>query len=163
MPLAYSQLVDPIRRREVGRIVGRLNKVLEGRNFILMGPGRWGTMDLNLGIPVTYADIYNARALIELAATGHILAPEPSYGTHFFQDLVEAEIYPLAIYLDDHADFLNRTFLKEARNQLTSLLAQAVEYNECIKVIDVPAECEGRRMEILMDGEKALGYIAQVN
>ena len=113
-PLAYSQLADPIRRREVARFVGRLNKVLEGRNFILMGPGRWGTNNVDLGIPVTYADIYHARALVELALTRQGLTLEPSYGTHFFQDLVEAQIYPLALYPDERGDFLNWTFLKEA-------------------------------------------------
>jgi pyruvate phosphate dikinase-like enzyme len=160
-PVAYSQIVDPTRRQEVARIVGRLNKFLEGRNFILMGPGRWGTTNINLGIPVTYADIYNARALVELAVTRQGFTPEPSYGTHFFQDLVEAHIHPLALYPDEPGDFLNWAFLNEAKNLLTTLLAEAAGYSDCVKVIHAPTEREGRRMEILMDGERALAYFAR--
>src|SRR5262249_47735536 len=55
-PSAYAQMADPIQRKEVARIVGRLNKALEGKHFILIGPGRWGSNNLNLGVPVTYAD-----------------------------------------------------------------------------------------------------------
>jgi hypothetical protein len=65
-----------------------LNKLLEGRSFILIGPGRWGSINPLLGVPVTYADIFNTRALVELATTQQGAIPEPSYGTHFFQDLV---------------------------------------------------------------------------
>ena len=51
---------------------------------------------------MSYADIYNTRALVELSGEGVGPAPEPSYGTHFFQDLIESRIYPLAVHLDDH-------------------------------------------------------------
>src|SRR5262249_36892554 len=117
-PSAYAQMADPIQRKEVARIVGRLNKALEGKHFILIGPGRWGSNNLNLGVPVTYADIYNTRALVELAVKQQGITPEPSYGTHFFQDLVEAQIYPLAVHPDEPGEFLNWAFLKESTNQL---------------------------------------------
>jgi len=84
-------------RVELARVVGRLNKALEGKPFILLGPGRWGSSNAQLGVPVSYADIYNSRALIELAVGPEGLVPDPSYGTHFFQDLVESQIYSLAL------------------------------------------------------------------
>jgi hypothetical protein len=145
---------------QVARIVGRLNKVLEGHNFILMGPGRWGSSNIALGVSVTYADIYNARALVELAVKRQGIAFEPSYGTHFFQNLVESQIYPLALYPDDPDDFLNRSFIEAARNHLATLLPEDTGYSDCLKVILVPAERQGRRLEILMDGEQALAYFA---
>lgn len=157
-PVVYSQMADPAGRTEVARIVGRLNKALEGRPFILMGPGRWGSANIALGVPVTYADIYNARALVELAVRQQGITPEPSYGTHFFQDLVETQIYPLALYPDEPGEFLNWSFLKEARNSLATLLPQDAGYAECVKVIHVPAERAGQRAEIVMDGERALAY-----
>jgi Pyruvate phosphate dikinase, AMP/ATP-binding domain len=160
-PLAYGRLATRSQRREVARIVGWLNQALESHNFILIGPGRWGTSDLNLGIPVTYADICNTRALIELAVKQQGLAPEPSYGTHFFQDLVEAQIYPLALYPDEPGEFLNWSFLTEAKNVLASLVPRAAHYADCVKVIHVPAEREGHRLEILMDGERALAHFVQ--
>lgn len=159
-PAAYGQIAEPVRRQQVGRIVGRLNKVLEAHNFILLGPGRWGSANIQLGVPVTYADIYNARALIELAVEQQGITPEPSYGTHFFQDLVEAQIYPLAIYPEEPGDFLNQEFVEHAQNHLAALLPEAADYAACIKVVNVPGEREGRRLEIAMDGQQALAYFA---
>ncbi|MGH2521422.1 MAG: PEP/pyruvate-binding domain-containing protein [Anaerolineales bacterium] len=162
-PEGYDRLADLARRAEVARWVGQLNKVLEGRSFILLGPGRWGSSNLQLGVPVSYADIYNARALVELILGPEGQAPDPSYGTHFFQDLVEAHIYSLAICLDGRAesgDFLNRAFLANAPNVLTNVLPGVAGYPDCLKVIEVPAERPGQRVEILMNGEKALAYFA---
>jgi Pyruvate phosphate dikinase, AMP/ATP-binding domain len=161
-PTAYSRMADPVRRVEVARIVGRLNKALEGHNSILIGPGRWGSANLNLGVPVTYADIYNVGALVELAVEQQGIRPEPSYGTHFFQDLVEARIYPLAVYPDEPGEFLNRAFLRDAGNYLAGILPADASYGECVKVIHAPAERDGRRIEIVMDGERALAYFEQV-
>lgn len=160
-PAAYSRLADPVRRRQVGRIVGRLNKALEGSRFILIGPGRWGSANLQLGVPVTYADIYNTRALVEVAVPQQGLTPEPSYGTHFFQDLVEAQIFPLAIYPEEPGDWLNQEFVDGSHNRLAALLPEASEYEECIHVIHIPTDREGCKLEIVMDGEKALAYFAK--
>ncbi len=60
-----------------------------------------------LGIYVNYSDIYNAKALVEITGKGRGAVPEPSLGTHFFQDLLEAQIYPLAVNLDDERAYLN--------------------------------------------------------
>lgn len=159
-PVIYGHVADPARRTEVARVVGRLNKVLEGHNFILMGPGRWGSSNIALGVPVAYADIYNARALVELVGREQGFTLEPSYGTHFFQNLVESQIYPLALYPDEPGDFLNRAFVEAASNHLATVLPEDATYSDCLKVIHVPAEREGRYLEILMDGEQALAYFA---
>ena len=157
----YQQFEADTDRKEVARLVGRLNKALEGRNFILIGPGRWGSSNDMLGVPVTYADIFNACALVEVAAKQHGMTPEPSYGTHFFQDLVEAQIYPLAIYPDEPGDSLNLEFIAKAKNRLTEILPnEQTRAAECVKVIAVPAESRGRYLEIDMDGERALAYLA---
>ncbi|MBI4771442.1 MAG: hypothetical protein HY784_13795, partial [Chloroflexi bacterium] len=160
-PAAYTRLADPPRRAEVARLVGRLNKALEGRSFILIGPGRWGSSNLQLGVPVSYADIYNARALVELAVGQ--TPPDPSFGTHFFQDLVESQIYSLAVQPEAGDDFLNWSFLERAQNALTTILPGADGYRECLKVIPVSAEREGHQLEILMDGERALAYFLPAN
>jgi len=89
-PEAYAGLQADADRRQLAQVIGRLNRRLAGETFLLLGPGRWGSTHPDLGIPVTYADIYNTRALIELSADA--TAPDPSYGTHFFQDLLEARI-----------------------------------------------------------------------
>ncbi len=159
-PSQYSGLNDQ-RKQAVARVVGRLNQTLEGKNFIMLGPGRWGSANIELGVPVTYADIYNSRALVELAFEQGGITPEPSYGTHFFQDLVEAQIYPLAVYPEQPGDYLNREFLDLAHNQLTTLLPQDAVYGQCIKLISIDAARAGFQLEISMNGERALAYLSK--
>ena len=163
-PACYSTIPNTGQRVELARLVGRLNKALEGRNFILIGPGRWGSSNLLLGVPVSYADIYNARSLVELSVGPEGLAPDPSYGTHFFQDLVESQIYSLAVHSNGPApesgEFINWDFLREAQNRLTAFVPDAGA-NACLKLIDVPAERNGQKLEVWMDGEKGLGFFSQ--
>ncbi|MBN1429065.1 MAG: phosphoenolpyruvate synthase [Anaerolineae bacterium] len=160
-PNAYASISDPEKRIEVGRVVGRLNHVLDGECFILMGPGRWGTSNIQLGVKVTYADIYNTRILIEVAYTDSGVTPEVSYGTHFFQDLVEANIYPLPLYPDDPASIYHERFFLDAPNSLSDLLPDDASFDPYVKVIDVPAVCEGRELRVAMNSkeEKAIGYL----
>ena len=74
-----------------------------------MGPGRWGSRgDIRLGVPVTYADISNAAVLIEIARQKGGYVPDLSFGTHFFQDLVESNIRYLPLYPDDPERGLQR-------------------------------------------------------
>ena len=164
-PRAYDQIADLTTKLQVARVVGRLNKHLEGQRFILMGPGRWGSSNIDLGVKVTYADIYNAKALIEVALERDGHAPEASYGTHFFQDLVEAQIYPLPLYPDDPHTLFDWKFFEKSPNALTELLPDCAEYTDYVKVIDVPATAGGRRLKIVMDGEtdEALGYLENVS
>ncbi len=157
-PLGYSQLGDPGVCKEIATLAGRLNKALEGHGFLMLGPGRWGSANPDLGVPVTYADIYNADALVEISVPQHGLLPEPSYGTHFFQDLVEAEIYPLAVYLGEGGDFLNQTFLDQARNHLREILPDVGRCDSTLKLIHVPSERPGHYLEVVMDGQRGLAY-----
>lgn len=160
-PAQYGRLADTVSRYEVARIIGLLDKTLEGHSFIMLGPGRWGSANPDLGVPVTYADICNSHALVEIAVTQQGMAPEPSYGTHFFQDLVEAQIYPLAVYPEGPSDYLAQGFLDRAQNHLADLLPEAARLDSCIKVIHIPGERSGYRLEIIMDGERALAFLAR--
>lgn len=56
-----------------------------GEHYILIGPGRWGSSDSALGIPVAWTDIASARLIVEASQSGYRI--EPSQGTHFFQNL----------------------------------------------------------------------------
>jgi len=160
-PEAYDDIPDGTTRLQIARVVGRLNKLLEEKRFILMGPGRWGSVNLELGVKVTYADIYHTAMLIEIGLSHGDSAPEVSYGTHFFQDLVEAKIYPLALYPDEGGVVFNWRFFRESPNALVDLLPDSAEYADSVRVIDVPAVAEGRLLEVIMDDEecKAIGYL----
>ena len=158
-PELYHHLESPHAFTEVARWIGQLNKVLEKHIFILLGPGRWGSSDTMQGVPVTYADIFNARALVELSSKKGGYSSEPSYGTHFFQDLVETKIYPLAISQEEPGDSLNLEFIGQAADQMPKFFPEQTPASRCIKLIHIPTERPGSHLEIVMDGKQALGYL----
>lgn len=161
-PARYAQVPDYGTKQEIARLIGRLNKRLEGQRFILVGPGRWGSSNIDLGVKVSYADIYNTAMLIEVAFAGPEGTPEVSYGTHFFQDLVEANIYPLPLYPDEKGTVFKRAFFDDTPNALADLLPEDAGLAPYVKVIDVPAATGGRLLEVVMnaDEEKAIGYLS---
>ena len=156
---AYYQLDTQGAHSDVAHRIGQLNGALEGRTFILVGPGRWGSSDPMQGVPVTYADIFNTRALVEVANKKNGFSSEPSYGTHFFQDLVESQIYPLAVYPEEPGDHFNSDFIRQAENQISKFISEQTKSTRCIKVIYIPTERPGYQMELLMDGQNGLGYL----
>jgi hypothetical protein len=153
-PECYFSLANPAERAKLGRAIGRLNAALKGETFICIGPGRWGTTNPDLGVNIGYADIYNTRALIELAGQGIGQAPEASFGTHFFQDLVESNIYPLAIYLDDPDVIFNRAFFYDTHNRLASFLSNDKALFDCLRLIEVASFRPGYHLELVMDDEQ---------
>ena len=86
------------RKYSVARQVGKLNQLLRDERALLIGPGRWGTTTPSLGVPVSFAEISKYACMCELAYSSHGLRPELSYGSHFFQDLVETGIFYAAVY-----------------------------------------------------------------
>jgi hypothetical protein len=152
-PETYYALPNSQARGELTRAIGRVNKVLEGEEFICVGPGRWGTSSPDLGVSVSYADIYNTRALVELSGKGVGPAPEPSYGTHFFQDLIESRIFPLAIHLDDADAVFNRSFFYESPNRLTTWLPEFGAMQNSLRLIHVDDVAQGCVMELIMDSD----------
>ena len=100
-PEGYFSLASAAERNRLERAIGSLNAALKDERFICVGPGRWGTSTPDLGVSIAYGDIYHTHALVELTGKGIGPDLEPSFGTHFFQDLMEAHIYPLNVNLDD--------------------------------------------------------------
>jgi hypothetical protein len=128
---------------EVARLIGRLNKRLGDRREVptlLMGPGRWGTSTPSLGVPVTFAELNNITALAEIAFPGGNLMPELSFGTHFFQDLVEADIFYVALFPDTEGCSFNRGWLEELPNALEGLMPASARYKKVVKVYNLPGE-----------------------
>ncbi|MFD1102351.1 hypothetical protein ACFQ23_09525, partial [Schaalia naturae] len=99
-PEAYAEL-GARDRHEVARKVGAVTRALRESpvpaSALLLGPGRWGTTTPSLGVPAHFAEIATVAALGELAGGAEDFRPELSWGSHFFQDLVEAGIFYLAI------------------------------------------------------------------
>jgi hypothetical protein len=153
-PEGYASLHDLGSLKDVGRAVGQLNKLLPKRQFVLMGPGRWGSRgDLKLGVSVTYADINNTAAIIEIARKKGNYVPDLSFGTHFFQDLVESAIRYLPLYPDDADVVFNEPFFSHSPNLLPRLLPEMARLADVVRVIDVPGTTGGQVLQILMNAD----------
>jgi hypothetical protein len=160
-PRVYDNLPTFEAKMAVAQAVNALNKQLAGKNFALMGPGRWGSSDINLGVRVTYANINKAKLLMEIAFAKEGYTPEVSYGTHFFQDLVEADIAIVPLFPDDPQAVLNEPFLLHSPNLLAEIAPEAQACRDVVRVIHVPSVCGGQYLHVYLDMStpKGLGFI----
>jgi len=137
-PLAYSEL--PISDKySIARLIGKLNRLVKNRDatpVMLLGPGRWGTTTPSLGVPVRFSEINNVSFLGEIAYTAGNLMPELSFGTHFFQDLVETNIFYLALFPDNPEVIFHRSILDRFENIIESLEPDSSKYRDVIKVYE---------------------------
>lgn len=155
-PQRYSELTNLPDLAAVGRAVGMLNQVLPKRQFIIMGPGRWGSRgDIKLGVNVSYSDINNTAMMIEIARKQKDYLPEPSFGTHFFLDLIEDSIRYLPLYPDDPEVIFNEEYLTSQDNILPDLLPDCAGLADVLKVIDISKSSNGKLLQIYMNANAA--------
>ena len=105
----------PYRKKsQVAALVGSVNAELgrDGARGLLLAPGRIGTSSPELGVPVSFADLCNFEGLCEVSYSGAGYAPELSYGSHMFQDLVEANIFYGALFEDARTICYNSDVLR---------------------------------------------------
>jgi pyruvate,water dikinase len=156
-PHGYNHLTTAEDKRNLGRLVGKINRLqeIEQSKIIMMGPGRWGSSNINLGVNVGYADIDNTSVLVEMALeeAGHI--PEVSYGTHFFQDLVEAQIIYMPVYPDNDATQFQTAFFENAPNSLLKFMPKARNYENIVRLIDVPEATNGKYVRVVADSTRS--------
>lgn len=155
-PEDYYALKNMNDRIDLARLVGRMNAALEQERFICIGPGRWGSSNSDLGVPIDYGDIYHASALIELTGEKIGLPPEPSLGTHFFQDLIEAQIYPLAIQLDNPETTFRREFFYDTPDRLSEWVSEPQKLAKSLRLIRVSDYRPGHHLQIIMSDEKGV-------
>lgn len=156
-PRAYDELPSYEAKMRIAHVVNILNKKFADRRYALMGPGRWGSNDINLGVRVTYANINKAKLIVEIAFAKEGYTPEVSYGTHFFQDLVEADIVIVPLFPDDPGAILNENFLLQAPNLLGEVAPEVKDCEAVVRVIDVPRVCAGEFLHLYMDGSHQRG------
>ncbi|SFM44962.1 PEP/pyruvate-binding domain-containing protein [Thermodesulforhabdus norvegica] len=160
-PREYREIRSGEERIAVGRIVGMVNRALDDK-YALFGPGRWGSNDLRLGVRVGYQDINRAVILGEIAFEQEGMTPEVSFGTHFFNDLIEARIVPVAIFPDEPENFFNESLLEHFPNELFRFAPDYYEkFYRILKIIDLENAQPGTRLRILQDVEnqKGIGYL----
>ena len=143
-PDAYLALPEQ-GKYAVARLIGRINKALKGRQTMLVGPGRWGTTTPSLGVPVHFAEICHAAVLCEVASAESGIAPELSYGSHFFLDLVEAGIFYAALMPGEPDVVWHPERVLDKPNALIELAPEAAPLAEVVHV----ARTEG--MEVFAD------------
>lgn len=162
-PVAYDSLKKTTEKTTAARIISRLNRALSDKTFILMGPGRWGSNDANLGVKVTYGDIHNTRMLLEIAYEKGGYTPEVSYGTHFYLDLIEGRISVLPLYPDREMSGFDREFLLRNENRLPEMLPEFAEYSDLIRVINIPECADGDYLQVRMNSGQstAIGYFSR--
>ncbi len=144
--LDYVVLVDPAQYYKIdfngkyrtARTVGKLNQLLTaddgGARVMLLGPGRWGTSSPELGVPVNFAEISGIAAICEVSYQDAHVMPELSYGSHFFQDLVEVGMFYAAIF-DGRKDCAYRPdFFAAEPDLLSELLGEAEAENSAVRV-----------------------------
>ncbi len=154
-PAGYAALPTVEAMKLVGRAVGALNTLLPKRKFILMGPGRWGSRgDIKMGVSITYADINNTAMLIEIARRRGNYVPDLSFGTHFFQDLVEANIRYLPLYPDDDEVAFDEKFLGHSPNLLAEMLPEFASLANSLKVIEIDAVRPGHILRVYMNADQ---------
>lgn len=137
--------------KKVAQEVGELNEQLgrEGRPYLLIGPGRWGTADPWLGVPVQWSQISHAKVIVEASPAGYEV--EPSQGTHFFQNITSLHIgyltLPPGAEMADDDDFLDWQWLGAQAPAWESGLLRHLRLSQPVTVV--------------LDGRSARGLIAK--
>lgn len=132
----------------IAREIEKLNKEYldRGTNYVLVGPGRWGSSDAWLGIPVKWPHISAARVIVEVALKNYRV--DPSQGTHFFQNLTSFGVGYFTI--DENRN--DGCFHKAALDAMPT-----VEETEHVRVVRFE-----KGLRIMMDGKKGEGVIAAI-
>ncbi|WP_051209356.1 PEP/pyruvate-binding domain-containing protein [Butyrivibrio sp. WCD3002] len=147
--LDYIVYVDPVKyysmpyqeKNQVARAIGRVNWLMRGqdKHMLLMVPGRVGTTSPELGVPTTFSDISEFDAVCEIADSKVGYNPELSYGSHFFQDLVESGILYNAIFENEKTRVFNRELLSAFENRFADESSEYNSLKDIIAAYDVSA------------------------
>ncbi len=123
----------------VARQIGKINAKLKGNNIMLIGPGRWGTTTPSLGVPVHFSEICNMSVICEVADEALGFLPELSYGSHFFQDLVEMQIFYVAVFAGEKNVVYNPQYILPYKNMFQDICPYAKSLSEVIFVYEAKA------------------------
>jgi phosphoenolpyruvate synthase/pyruvate phosphate dikinase len=137
----FSNMVTEEIRNEIEKI--NLQMVKDNRKYVLVGPGRWGTRDKFIGIPVAWSQISNAKVIVEVGLEGFPL--DASLGSHFFHNVISMNVGYFSVKHNHLTDFVNWKKLK-----------QMTAFNETKFLKHVRFD---KPLEIIMDGKKRVSLI----
>ncbi|MDO4519570.1 MAG: PEP/pyruvate-binding domain-containing protein [Eubacteriales bacterium] len=147
-PIDVVIQIDPVlyynypyaKKYDVAAAVGKINRYYANSNkhIMLLSPGRIGTSSPELGVPVAFGDISNFSEICELSDSRAGYMPELSYGSHMFQDLVEAEIRYHAVYNNAKTIRYNEEYLKEEKDIYLDICGETYpQFESMIRVYEV--------------------------
>ena len=138
--------VDPVKyyhlpyneKTQIASLIGGINWKYkdQGKHLLLMVPGRIGTSSPELGVPTSFADISGFDAICEMAESRSGYNPELSYGSHIFQDLVEAQILYIAVFPGERTMHFRPELLMEVPNTITEIPG-GTKYQDVVCMVDV--------------------------
>jgi hypothetical protein len=140
------------RKPVIARVVGQINQVFRhgDKVVMLLVPGRIGTSSPELGVPVKFAEICNMSIACEVAYEGAGYMPELSFGSHFFQDLVEADIFYASIFENKGTTtYYDSDFFEGERNILADIVKD--DLNEAVTDIVKVYDTSGKSLKIVSD------------
>lgn len=125
---------DPAKTHEIAGYVSEMNTKLrnEGRNYALIGPGRWGSSDPWLGIPVKWVDISNARLIVESGLSNYRI--DPSQGTHFFQNLTSFRVGYFTVNPYEQHGFYNTDYLKQTEAEEENYYLRHIRFEQPVMI-----------------------------
>lgn len=150
-PESYYDIEDEDQRNQIAETITALNDILPAGRFGLIGPGRWGSLDSRLSVPITYSDICNTSLLVEISPP-YTPAPELAYGTEFFEGVRETGILVLGIQPMPRGGSMDWEFLRHSPNLLTHYVPWAADWADCVRVIDLNAAA-GSSLRLVIDEE----------
>ena len=153
-PSAFGAL-NQAQRLAVTRVIGRLNAQSGAHCVLMLGPGRWGSRDPFLGIPVVFSEINHVAALCEIVAMHDNLVPDVSLGTHFLNELIEADLLYFALFPKLAGNEVDEAAILRWPNQLAALLPADGEWAGVVHVADLApgvltlyADATGQRLTV---------------
>jgi len=103
------------------------------RNYILIGPGRWGTRDRFLGIPVNWAQISNAKVIVEISIPNFPL--DSSLGSHFFHNITSMNVGYLSVQDSSLTDFINWDIVKKQKVITQTEFFKHIQFEKPLKIV----------------------------
>ena len=139
------QTFDSMRNPETALEIEKINKefVDKGEGYVLIGPGRWGSSDSALGVPVKWAQISAARVIVESALPGYRI--EPSQGTHFFQNLTSFGVGYFTIDSANGDGYVDMEYLDSL---------PAVHETDAVRIVEFPEP-----LNVAINGKKSRGIV----
>lgn len=136
---------DKMKTREMAAEIDKMNSEMmaQNRKYILIGPGRWGTVDRFIGIPVAWPQICNAKVIVEISFEGFPL--DASLGSHFFHNVTSMNVGYLSVQHVSSIDFIDW----EKLDKLPSVNESTFFRHVCFE----------KPLTVLMDGKKRISMI----